>query len=162
MTCNLQFRSACTESEETPGLGPRHTLGRDTGAALHSIHGDRQSEGGDGVEQRQAWLLGPTVDLKPGARLRSSADATEVVVVRAPSGPVDLLCGGHPMQPIDADPAANSAIQDGFGGGTKLGKRYADEEVGIELLCTKGGEGSLSLGTTILNIKDAKSLPSSD
>ncbi len=66
------------------------------------------------------------------------------------------------MQPIDAEPAGDLAIQDGFGGGTKLGKRYADEEVGIELLCTKGGEGSLSLGTTILNVKDAKSLPSSD
>ena len=30
--------------------------------------------------------------------------------------------------------------------GTLIGKRYADAETGLELLCTKGGDGSLSLG----------------
>ena len=30
--------------------------------------------------------------------------------------------------------------------GTLLGKRYADAEVGLELLCTKAGKGTLSLG----------------
>ena len=43
-----------------------------------------------------------------------------------------------------------------------MGKRYADEESGIEVLCTKPGEGSLSLGDVALLQKDAKALPSSD
>ena len=34
---------------------------------------------------------------KPGTKLRSVADTTEVVVIRAPAQDVDLRCGGHPM-----------------------------------------------------------------
>jgi hypothetical protein len=43
-----------------------------------------------------------------------------------------------------------------------LGKRYADEETGTEVLCTKPGEGSLSIGDVPLPFKDAKPLPASD
>ena len=43
-----------------------------------------------------------------------------------------------------------------------IGKRYGDEDLGIELLCTKAGEGSLSIGDERLHLKDAKPLPSSD
>ena len=50
----------------------------------------------------------------------------------------------------------------GFDGGTQLGKRYTDETGGLELLCTKGGPSSLSVGDVVLQIKDAKPLPSSD
>jgi hypothetical protein len=46
--------------------------------------------------------------------------------------------------------------------GTLLGKRYADEDLGLELLCTKGGDGSLSLGDTVIPVKGSKPLPSSD
>ncbi len=46
--------------------------------------------------------------------------------------------------------------------GTLLGKRYGDRGPGLELLCTKAGEGSLSLGDEPLPLKDAKPLPSSD
>ena len=45
----------------------------------------------------------------------------------------------------------------GFDGGTQLGKRYADEELGLEVLCTKAGEGSISVGETILEVKGAAS-----
>ncbi len=98
--------------------------------------------------------------LKPGARLRSVTCTTEVVVVRV--GGEDLRCGGQPMAEAGspgspgADPAA------GFDSGTELGKRYTDEESGLEVLCTKAGAGSLSLGDTLLVIKGAKPLPSSD
>ena len=34
--------------------------------------------------------------LKPGTRLRSQVDATEVIVIRAPDGDVVVACGGHP------------------------------------------------------------------
>ena len=37
------------------------------------------------------------MDLKPGTKLLSSSDGTEVVVVKAPSVDVELRCGGHPM-----------------------------------------------------------------
>ena len=102
------------------------------------------------------------MELKPGARLRSATDATEVVIVRAPSQPVDLRCGGHPMMAIDGDPPSDRAMEAGFAEGTQMGKRYADDESGIEVLCTKPGEGSLSLGDVILPVKGAKPLPSSD
>ena len=101
------------------------------------------------------------MDLKPGTRLRSAADATEVIVVRAPDEPVDLRCGGHPMLPVD-DAAPGAAIEPGFDEGSLLGKRYEDEGSGLEVLCTKPGPASLSVGTEALHIKGARPLPSSD
>jgi hypothetical protein len=102
------------------------------------------------------------MELKAGSRLRSTTDATEVIVVRAPSGPVDVRCGGHPMVSIDEAAGAQHAIEPGFDAGCLLGKRYADEETGIEILCTKPGPASLSLGTEPMQVKGAKPLPSSD
>ena len=101
------------------------------------------------------------IQLKAGTRLRSATDACEVVVVKAPADPVDLRCGGHPVLPIEAEPGQLS-VEDGFDGGTQLGKRYSDEELGLELLCTKAGEGSISVGETVLAVKGAKPLPASD
>jgi len=43
-----------------------------------------------------------------------------------------------------------------------LGKRYSDEESGIELLCTKTGVGPLSFQGRVLGQKQAKQLPASD
>ena len=101
------------------------------------------------------------IQLKAGARLRSAVDACEVVVVKAPADPVDLRCGGHPFLPADAEPASETIVA-GFEGGTQLGKRYSDDELGLELLCTKAGEGAISVGETILAVKGAKPLPASD
>jgi hypothetical protein len=101
------------------------------------------------------------MQLKAGARLRSATDTCEVVVVRTPGEPVDLRCGGHAMAAIDAEVTPQS-IEAGFDQGTQLGKRYADEELGLEVLCTKAGEGSLSVGETLLAVKGAKPLPASD
>jgi hypothetical protein len=102
------------------------------------------------------------MDLKAGTRLRSTTDSTEVIVVRAPSEAVDLRCGGQPMASIDDARGADLAIEPGFDEGCQLGKRYADESTGIEVLCTKPGPASLSLGTEALLVKGAKPLPSSD
>lgn len=66
------------------------------------------------------------------------------------------------MVAIDAEPPNGLSIESGFDAGSMLGKRYADEAVGLEVLCTKGGEGSLSIGDTPLAVKGAKPLPSSD
>jgi hypothetical protein len=101
------------------------------------------------------------MDLKPGLRLASTVCETEVVVVRAPATAVDLRCGGQAMV-AKGEAAQGGAVDPAHGEGTLIGKRYADEDRGIELLCTKAGEGSLSIGDERLHLKDAKPLPSSD
>lgn len=102
------------------------------------------------------------MELKAGSRLRSIADTTEVVVVRAPAGDVDLRCGGEPMAPVGTDGSPPGELNPKFSGPTQLGKRYTDETGELELLCTKAGDGALSVGDTILSLKAAKPLPSSD
>jgi len=42
-----------------------------------------------------------------------------------------------------------------------MGKRYVDE-TGAEVLVTKPGAGSLSVGETKLSLKEVKPLPASD
>lgn len=102
--------------------------------------------------------------LGPGTRLRSSMSDTEVIVVRMGGDDVELTCGAVPMVS-----AAEAGQADGAGpveadrtGRTELGKRYVDEEVGLEVLCTKPGEGLLANRGRPLTMKKAKSLPSSD
>jgi len=102
------------------------------------------------------------MQLAAGTRLKSAADETQVVVVRAPAGDVDLTCGGHPLVPLDAEVGAGVAVEAGHDGPTLLGKRYADEAVGIELLCTRAGAGGLFVNGAPLGLKEAKPLPSSD
>ena len=101
------------------------------------------------------------MELKAGARLKSVACETQVIVVRAPQGDVELSCGGAPMVPLDADVATGEpdAV---WADGTQLGKRYADEELGLELLCTKAGKGSLWVNGVAIGLKQAKALPASD
>ena len=53
------------------------------------------------------------------------------------------------------------AVAPAHAGGTLLGKRYTDDGA-LEVLCTKAGEGSLSIGDTPLVLKEAKPLPASD
>lgn len=102
------------------------------------------------------------MQLKPGSRLRSTVCTTEVVVVRAPTDEVDVTCGGQPMvDPASAGTGAG-AVAPEFAEGTLLGKRYADDERGVELLCTKAGDGSLAVDGVALGVKGAKPLPSSD
>jgi len=98
-----------------------------------------------------------------GTRLRSTVDTTEVVVVSAPAEDIDVRCGGRPMVPItQAATNSNGSVDPLHGGGTLVGKRYANEKLGVELLCTKGGQGSLAVGEEPLPMKSAKPLPSSD
>jgi hypothetical protein len=102
------------------------------------------------------------VELKAGARLRSSVCEAELVVVKAPTGELDLRCGGVPMVAVGDDPPAGVSAEAGFDGGLLIGKRYTDETGDLELLCTKAGSSSLSVGDVVLELKDAKPLPSSD
>ncbi|MDQ1488723.1 MAG: hypothetical protein QOJ23_1237 [Actinomycetota bacterium] len=101
------------------------------------------------------------MDLKAGTRLRSQACSAEVIVVRPPGRGIDLRCGGAPMIPMDGV-VEQHPLDAAQAAGTLLGKRYADPDSGLELLCTKAGEGSLVLDGAPLPQKDAKPLPSSD
>ena len=102
-----------------------------------------------------------SLQLKAGSRYRSVTCNNEVVAVKAPGDPVDLRCGGEPMVPIE-DAGGSGTPAEGFNAGTLVGKRYTDEGETIELLITKPGDGSLSIGEVLLNVKGAKPLPSSD
>ena len=101
------------------------------------------------------------MQVKAGQRLRSVACTTEVMVVRAPKDEVELTCGAVPLVPLDTPAADPTGVPEGSEG-TALGKRYADEESGVELLCTKAGAGDLACNGVRLPIKGAKPLPSSD
>ena len=99
--------------------------------------------------------------LNVGQTLVSTVDQTTVIVVRAPDADESLTCGGAEMvdakgeRPVAApDPDAQD--------GSLLGKRYADESIGLEVLCTKAGSGTLAYAGTRLLVKDAKALPASD
>ena len=100
------------------------------------------------------------MQLKAGTRLESTTCTTQGVVVKAPGDDVDVRCGGAPMVEVgtggDKEPITFE------GEPTLMGKRYADEELGLELLCSAPGDGALSVGDTPLLIKGAKPLPSSD
>ncbi len=97
-----------------------------------------------------------------GARFRSAVDDTQVVVIRASAALIKVTCGGHPLVPIEDEPQPGLTILPGHDGGTVLGKRYADTDSGLELLCTKAGPSALFLENHPLPIKAAKSLPASD
>ena len=102
------------------------------------------------------------VQLKAGDRFKSAVCDTQVVVVRAPADPVDLEIGGHAALAMDAEAPAGAALDPAHANGTQAGKRYADEALGIEVLVTKPGAGSISIGGEPLGLKEAKPLPSSD
>jgi hypothetical protein len=100
------------------------------------------------------------MEIKAGQRLAFSGCATEMVVVRPPSGPVSVTCAGREA----VDPGAASAGDPVEAGDDPVlvGKRYADEESGLELLCSKPGPGPLAADGRPMAIKGAKPLPSSD
>ncbi|MCW2652726.1 MAG: hypothetical protein QOE41_4724 [Mycobacterium sp.] len=100
-------------------------------------------------------------ELSVGKRLRSQMCETEVIVIRAPQTPVELCCGDHPMTAVDAARGA-AAAAGSADHGVVLGKRYVDDETGLEVLCTKAGLGPLVADGRQLAIKAAKALPASD
>ncbi len=96
--------------------------------------------------------------LKAGTRLRSAVSTVEVMITKAPAGEVTLSCGDSPM--IDINTAGDPTK--GAEGSVDMGKRYIDAAGTLELLCTKPGQGNLSLNGEVLQIRGNKALPSSD
>ena len=99
--------------------------------------------------------------IKNGTRLQSQVCDTQVIVVRSADSLDDLRAGGVAMVPLDAEKAADATLDPAFSEGNAMGKRYVDE-AGAEVLVTKAGAGTLSVGTTALSLKEAKPLPASD
>lgn len=100
--------------------------------------------------------------LRPGQKLHSAVCDAQVVVVKAPSGEVELGCGGAPLLDDGQQADGSPALDPSLGDGPLLGKRYADDDLGLELLCTRPGAGALTVEGRPLLLKGAKPLPSSD
>ncbi|MDT5335608.1 MAG: hypothetical protein QOD90_1113 [Mycobacterium sp.] len=99
--------------------------------------------------------------LKNGTRLHSQVCETQVIVVRGGGDLDDLRCGGVPMLPLDEATPQGLVVDPRFAAGTVMGKRYVDE-AGSEVLVTKAGAGTLSVGDGPLQLKESKPLPASD
>ena len=99
--------------------------------------------------------------IKNGSRLQSQVCDTQVIVVRGADSLDDLRAGGAPMVPIGSTGAPELALDPALSEGNLMGKRYVDG-TGAEVLVTKAGTGTLSVGSIPLAIKEAKPLPASD
>jgi len=99
--------------------------------------------------------------IKNGTRLQSQVCDTQVIVVRTAESLDGLRAGGFPMVPIGGQGDPTTSLDPEFSDGNLMGKRYVDE-AGAEVLVTKAGAGTLTIGTTALTIKEAKPLPASD
>jgi hypothetical protein len=99
--------------------------------------------------------------IKNGTRLQSQVCDTQVIIVRSADSLDDLRAGGAPMVPIGEEPSSDLTLDPALSDGNLMGKRYVDE-TGAEVLVTKAGKGTLSVGTTALTVKEAKPLPASD
>lgn len=99
--------------------------------------------------------------IKNGTRLQSQVCDTQVIVVRSSDSLDDLRAGGAPMVPIGDEVNSDLTLDESLADGNLMGKRYVDDN-GAEVLVTKAGKGTLSIGTTPLSIKEAKPLPASD
>ncbi len=99
--------------------------------------------------------------IKNGTRLQSQVCDTQVIVVRSSDSLDDLRAGGAPMVPMGGEVDASLTIDASLSDGTLMGKRYVDD-TGAEVLVTKAGAGTLSVGATPLALKEAKPLPASD
>ena len=99
--------------------------------------------------------------IKNGTRLQSQVCDTQVIVVRSADSLDDLRAGGAPLVAVGGDVDASLTLDHDLSGGNLMGKRYVDD-AGAEVLVTKAGMGTLSIGATPLTIKEAKPLPASD
>jgi len=98
---------------------------------------------------------------KAGMKLKSAVCDTQIMVLRVPAEPLDIRIGGAPVLAGD-ETADGAAIDPALSGGSQTGKRYTDAGETMEFLCTKGGQGTITVAGHEIGIKQAKALPSSD
>lgn len=100
--------------------------------------------------------------LKPGARLVSPVDTTEVVVVHVSDAGAVVECGGVAMLPAGSAHPDVAPVADATGAVTLIGKRYGGPSSPVELLCVKPGGGPLTADGVPLPLRESKPLPASD
>lgn len=99
--------------------------------------------------------------IKNGTRLQSQVCDTQLIVVRSADSLDDLRVGGAPVVPVGDPTDSSLSLDDSLADGNLMGKRYVDDN-GAEVLVTKAGKGTISVGSTPLSLKEAKPLPASD
>jgi len=97
---------------------------------------------------------------KAGMKLKSAVCEGQIMVLRVPAVALDIRIGGAPV--LVGDETAAGTLDPAFAAGILTGKRYTDAAETMEFLCTKGGQGSISVDGVNLGVKTAKALPSSD
>ncbi len=102
------------------------------------------------------------MELKTGARFTSTVCTAQAAIVRPPTTPGVMACGGAPMAALGAATVAAPTLTEAEEGPALAGKRYFDEVSGLEVLCTKGGFGAFAFDGRPLQMKEAKRLPASD
>ncbi|WP_380876751.1 hypothetical protein ACFB49_09970 [Sphingomonas sp. DBB INV C78] len=98
---------------------------------------------------------------KAGMKLKSAVCDTQIMVLRVPADPLDIRIGGAAVLVSD-ESSDGATIDPALAGGSLTGKRYTDADETMEFLCTKGGEGTITVAGREIGIKQAKALPSSD
>lgn len=99
--------------------------------------------------------------LRAGTRLESQVCETTVIVVKASESLNGLRAGGAAMIPLGGEHDSGVALDPVLAQGNSMGKRYVDAD-GAEVLVTRSGAGTLSIGNLPLVLKAAKPLPASD
>jgi hypothetical protein len=104
-----------------------------------------------------------TMKLKPGLRLKSAVSDAEIMVIKAPALELPIQCAGVdmlelPTKETSDKPQPSTEVE----GLMEIGKRYGNLGETVEVLCTKGGAGWLSVDGETLRPRQSKKLPSSD
>jgi hypothetical protein len=86
---------------------------------------------------------------------------TQVIIVKTADSLDDLRVGGVAAVPVGTETSADATLDPALAEGTVMGKRYVDDN-GAEVLVTRGGVGTLTVGQRALSLKQVKVLPASD
>ena len=101
--------------------------------------------------------------LSAGTKLKSAVCTAEGIVIRPPDVEGILCCGAAAVLLAGEAPTPDiECLILAEAGAALVGKRYVDLDTGLEVLCTKGGKGSLAIDGGAMTVKQAKALPSSD
>ena len=104
--------------------------------------------------------------LKPGLRLKSAVCPPRSWSSAPPGTEASISCGGADMLATTESAPAGARLDPAFAQGSLIGKRYVDAADALELLCTKGGEGTIvrrrraagdqaGQGTAVLGLRTA-------
>jgi hypothetical protein len=94
--------------------------------------------------------------------MSSAVCDTEVIVVRSAMAELTVTCGGPEMVAQGQAKPVGAVAEPGLMNGSLLGKRYSDPAAQIELLCVRGGAGTISINGSPTVVMAVKALPASD